>query len=360
MIPVTKPYLPSREKLNAYIDEIYDRRWLTNQGPLLHELTERLQDYLGVQNLLLVANGTLALQVAYRALEITDNRQSQPAQAITTPFTYLATASSLEWEGLKPVFADIEPVNWCLDPEKIVPQITNCTKAIVPVHVFGNTCQVEEIDSIAKEHQLKVIYDASHAFNVNYRGSSVLKWGDAATLSFHATKLFHTIEGGAIIFKERAAYQRAQQIINFGLTGSGSITKPGLNAKMNEFQAAMGLCVLDEISENISSRKKTIDKYKNSLTASLELQATRLCATSNYSYMPIVFETKAQALLLLNKLQQQDIYPRRYFFPSLTHTEYGAGQRMPVSEDISSRIICLPLYDGIGSDTVMQICDAVN
>lgn len=204
MIPVTKPYLPSREKLDRYIDGIYERAWLTNNGELVQQLTKRLEEYLGVENLLLVANGTLALQIAYRALGITGHHA--PTEAITTPFTFVATASSLKWEGVDPVFADIDPDTWCLDPSSIEPAITSKTRVIIPVHVFGNACDIEAIDAIASQHSLKVIYDASHAFSVNYKGESLLKHGDASTLSFHATKLFHTGEGGAIIFKKKKTW----------------------------------------------------------------------------------------------------------------------------------------------------------
>ena len=249
MIPVTKPYLPSREKLDRYIDGIYERAWLTNNGELVQELTRRLEEYLGVENLLLVANGTLALQIAYRALGVTG--RNEPTEAITTPFTFVATASSLKWEGVEPVFADIDPNTWCLDPTNIEPAITPRTQAIVPVHVFGNACDVDAIDAIAKKHSLKVIYDASHAFGVKYQGESLLKHGDAATLSFHATKLFHTGEGGAIVFKRKEDLERAKKMINFGITGPETVEALGINAKMNELQAAMGLCVLDEMEENL-------------------------------------------------------------------------------------------------------------
>ncbi|WP_029652927.1 DegT/DnrJ/EryC1/StrS family aminotransferase, partial [Marinobacter daepoensis] len=195
MIPVTKPYFPSREKLNYYIDGIYERQWLTNNGQLVQELTKRLEDYLGVENLLLVSSGTLALQIAYRALGVSDANPGAQPEAITTPFSFIATASSLKWDGVQPVFADIDPHTWCLNPATIEAAITPNTRAIVPVHVFGNACDVEAIGAIAQKYNLKVIYDAAHAFGVKYKGESLLKHGDAATLSFHATKLFHTGEG---------------------------------------------------------------------------------------------------------------------------------------------------------------------
>ncbi|PHS64401.1 MAG: aminotransferase DegT [Thalassobium sp.] len=356
MIPVTKPYLPSREKLDAYIDSIYEHRWLTNNGPLLQQLTQRLQEYLGVENLLLVSNGTLALQVAYKALGISNTGCNETAEAITTPFTFVATASSLQWEGLKPVFADISVDSWCLDPANIEAAITEHTRAIVPVHVFGNACEVEAIDEIAQKHQLKVVYDASHAFAVNYKGSSLLNWGDAATLSFHATKLFHTIEGGAIVFKHKADLRRAQQMINFGLAGPEDIAGPGINAKMNEFQAAMGLCVLDEMVANLAARKAIVEQYQQQLPAEMQLQAINYAANANYAYMPVVLKNEAQVLVLLENLKQQGISARRYFYPSLNSTNYGNGQVMPVSEYIAQRIVCLPLYVGLSPINIEKIC----
>src|SRR5690606_15062004 len=243
MIPVTKPYLPRRAKLNQYLDGIYERNWLTNNGPLVQELTSRLEEYLGVENLLLVSNGTLALQIAYRALGVSDATPGAQPEAITTPFTFIATASSLKWDGVEPVFVDIDPDTWCLNPDNIEAAITKNTRAIVPVHVFGNACDVEAIDAIAKKHKLKVVYDACHAFGVRYKGESLLRWGDAATLSFHATKLCHTAEGGAIICKREEDLELAKKLIDFGIRGAETIVALGVKAKMNEIQAAMGLCV---------------------------------------------------------------------------------------------------------------------
>jgi len=359
MIPVTKPYLPSREKLNAYIDGIYERRWLANNGPLLQQLTQRLQEYLGVENLLLVSNGTLALQVAYKALGISDTGCCEIAEAVTTPFTFVATASSLQWEGITPVFADIDASSWCLNPANIEAAITGRTRAIVPVHVFGNACEVAAIDEIAQKHQLKVIYDASHAFGVNYKDGSLLNWGDAATLSFHATKLFHTIEGGAIVFKHKADLERAQQVINFGLAGPENISGPGINAKMNEFQAAMGLCVLDEMAKNLAARKAIVEQYQQQLPAEIELQVLNVASSANYAYMPVVLKSEAQVIKLLESLKQQGIVARRYFYPSLNCSQYADKRVMPVSEDIAKRIVCLPLYVGLSEADIVQISNII-
>jgi len=362
MIPVTKPYLPSREKLYKYIDGIYDRHWLTNNGVLVQELTKKLEGYLGVENLLLVSNGTLALQIAYRALGIADSKRTTIPEAITTPFTFIATASSLKWEGVQPVFTDIDSDSWCLNPEEIEAAITPNTRAIVPVHVFGNACDVEAIDSIAARHNLKVVYDASHVFGVRFKQQSLLSYGDAATLSFHATKLFHTIEGGAIIFKYKEDLERAQKLINFGITGPESIEGLGINAKMNEFQAAMGLCVLDEIVANLDARAAVTKYYDEHLPSSLQRQKLHPAASQNHAYMPVVFESETQALAVLNRLSESGITSRRYFYPSLDQVELGMGTRqtMYVSRDIASRILCLPIYANLQARDLFHINDIVN
>lgn len=345
MIPVTKPYLPNREKLNNYIDGIYERNWLTNNGPLVQKLTHRLEEYLGVKNLLLLSNGTLALQVAYHALGIINSDKNQNAEAITTPFTFIATASSLKWEGIQPVFVDIDPNTWCMNTENITSAITSNTRAIVPVHVFGNACDVERIDNIAAEHKLKVIYDAAHAFGVTYKGKSLLEHGDASTLSFHATKLFHSIEGGAIIFKHKKDLARAKNMINFGITGPETIVELGINAKMNEFQAAMGLCVLDEMEENLHQRQQVWQRYQQTLNDTLQLQSQNPHIDYNYAYFPVVFKTEQQTLQVAETLKENGVLTRRYFYPSLEFVEsLGCGTEQAVSTDIASRILCLPIY----------------
>jgi dTDP-4-amino-4,6-dideoxygalactose transaminase len=348
MIPVTKPYLPSREKLDKYLDGIYARQWLTNNGQLVQELTRRLEEYLGVENILLVANGTLALQIAYRALGLSDARTDQHPEAITTPFTFIATASSLKWDGVQPVFADIDPQTWCLAPKNIEAAITPSTRAIVPVHVFGNACDVEAIEEIASKHKLKVIYDASHAFGVQYKGESLLKHGDAATLSFHATKLFHTGEGGAVVFKRKEDLERAKKMINFGITGPETIDELGINAKMNELQAALGLCVLDEMEQNLKSRTEVWSRYEDALPKTLHLQAKNHEVGYNYSYFPVVFGSEAQCIDVSNALKNNSILARRYFFPSLDTLQItGVQEPCTVSQDVARRILCLPIYSGL-------------
>tara|TARA_Y100001001_G_scaffold164845_1_gene199529 strand:+ start:2360 stop:3460 length:1101 start_codon:yes stop_codon:yes gene_type:complete len=360
MIPVTKPYLPSREELNRYLDGIYERQWLTNNGQLVRELTQRLEDYLGVENLLLVTNGTLALQIAYRALSVSDATSGAHSEAIITPFTFIATASFLKWDGVQPVFADIDPDTWCLNPANIEAAISPHTQAIVPVHVFGNACDVEVISAIAEKHKLKVIYDASHAFGVNYKGESLLKHGDAATLSFHATKLFHTGEGGAIIFKRRDDLERAKKMINFGITGPEVIEELGVNAKMNELQAAMGLCVLDEMEDNLKARAAVWHRYEQALRRSLQLQAKPEALKYNYAYFPVLFESEKQAVRVAAVLKENGVLARRYFYPSLESIEcLGAKAVQPVSKDIASRILCLPIFDQLAQHDQQNIINLI-
>jgi dTDP-4-amino-4,6-dideoxygalactose transaminase len=353
MINVTKTYLPNREKLNRYIDELYKSAWITNDGVCLKELTARLEKYLNVRNLLLVSNGTLALQVAYKTQGITGN-------AITTPFSFVATTSSLVWEGIKPVFSDIDPDTFCIDPEKIEDAITSQTTGIVPVHVFGNGCDVEHLESIARDHNLKIIFDGAHAFGVKYKGNSLLSYGDATILSFHATKLFHTIEGGAIIFKNRSDFEAAKKLINFGITGPDSIDGEGINAKMNEFQAAMGLCVLDEIDRILKDREEVFHSYEAHLNGHVMYQKHNSNCTNNYSYFPIVFKSEKVLLHALTILRQHGINPRRYFYPSLDTLNYLQPQKLqPVSRDIASRILCLPTYSGLSENEIEQICSLI-
>lgn len=361
MIPVTKPYFPSREKFDKYIDGIYERQWLTNNGQLVQELTKRLEDYLGVENLLLVSNGTLALQIAYRALGVSDATPGAQPEAITTPFTFIATASSLKWDGVQPVFADIDPNTWCLDPANIEAAITPNTRAIVPVHVFGNACDVESIGAIAQTHNLKVIYDASHAFGVNYKGESLLKHGDAATLSFHATKLFHTGEGGAIIFKRKEDLERAKKMINFGITGPESIEELGINAKMNELQAAMGLCVLDEIEQISADRQAVTETYNHFLEGSLQKQRIQAGASYNYAYYPVALENEGKVIKLMSSLRDSGVLARRYFYPSLESVEALEATSTACSESIklAERIICLPIYSGLKTEEIEMISKKV-
>lgn len=361
MIPVTKPYLPEREKLDKYIDGIYERQWLTNNGQLVQELTRRLEDFLGLENLLLVSNGTLALQIAYRTLGLHEPVSGKSPQAITTPFTFIATASSLKWDGIDPVFADIDPETWCIAPQNIETAITPSTRAIVPVHVFGNACDVEAIDAIASKHKLKVVYDASHAFGVKYNGQSLLQFGDAATLSFHATKLFHTAEGGAIVFRHKKDLERAKKLINFGITGPETIEELGINAKMNELQAAMGLCVLDEIEQINIDRKTVTEIYNSYLNTKVQKQKAQAGSSSNYAYYPIVLRDETRIVNVMDHLHDSGVHARRYFYPSLDSVTYleSTETNCPESRWLSQRILCLPIYSGLSNESIKGIAETI-
>jgi dTDP-4-amino-4,6-dideoxygalactose transaminase len=323
MITVTRSYLPEREKFKQYVDRIFDSGWLTNNGRYVQELQSRLSEYLGVPNLLLVANGTLALQI-------------------------VATVSSQVWEGLDPVFVDIDRDTFNIDPNLVEQAITAEVSALVPVHVFGNPCSVEALDEIARRNGIKVIYDAAHAFGIQYKGRSILDFGDISILSFHSTKIFHTIEGGALIIKDEQLYEKAKLMINFGIPGLDRIVELGINAKMNEFQAIMGLCVLDDMELIRAKRQTAYEYYAANLPQNLKTQQWNVAATNNYGYFPVVFESEATLLEVSAALEKRGIKPRRYFYPSLETICYLQGrQPLPNSDQLAGRILCLPLYDSI-------------
>ena len=349
MINVTKTYLPNIERYKQYIDEIYTNGWVTNHGPLVQKLEQRLADHLGVKNIVLVANGTVALEIAYRTLGL-------KGFVVTTPFSFVATTSSLVTNGLLPIFADINPETLTIDPLKIEESITVNTSAILGVHVFGNACEVEKIDQIARQHNLKVIYDAAHAFGVNYKGNSILKFGDISTLSFHATILFHTIEGGALIINDDSLVEKARYLINFGIKNAEEIPELGTNAKMNEFEAAMGLAVLDEIEIIHAGRKTVWETYTNALEEIVTFQKRNPYASPNYSYFPIILENETQLKKVQAALNAENIYPRRYFYPSLDTLKYiEPKQTMPISRDISKRVLCVPLYPNLETNMLLNI-----
>ena len=349
MINVTKTYLPPKEKYKAYIDRIYSSGKLTNNGPLVNELERRLEKYLGVKNIVLVSNGTAAMEIAYRALDI-------KGSAITTPFSFVATTSSLVTNHIKPLFCDIDKSSLNIDSSKIESRIESDTDLIVPVHVFGNPCRVEAIDKIAKEHSLKVVYDAAHAFNVKYKGTSVLNYGHISTVSFHATKLFHTIEGGALIINDDKLVEKVRLLINFGIENAESIPSIGTNAKMNEFEAAMGLCVLDDIDNIQLKREEIYNYYFENLKDVVSFQLLAEETDHNYSYVPIILSNVDQLKKVQFSLNNFDIFPRRYFYPSLDTLSYvDVVEHCSNSRDIASRILCLPSYHEITQEEQREI-----
>lgn len=350
MIPVTKPYLPDRQKLEGYLDRIYDSRWLTNNGPLVRELEERLADFLEVDHVLVVANGTLALQVALRAVGVT-------GEAITTPFTFVATSAAIRNEGLRIRYADIDPDTLNLDPKKAEAACGSDTEALVPVHVYGNPCDVEAFEELAQRRGLKTVYDAAHALGVDYDGQSLLQWGDAATLSLHATKLFHTGEGGAIAFRRKEDRERAQRLINFGLEPTdGSIPDVGMNAKMSEFHAAVGLAMLEDLSDILESRAAVVETYERELADWVEFPRWSEKATRNGAYAPILLEDSTIKEKVQATLKAENVSARPYFSPSLETTgAYQTSGPFPQAEGKAGQVLCLPVSPGMESDTVKSI-----
>ena len=351
-VPVVKPYLPNREKYERYIKRIFQSGCLTNRGPLVQELETRLQDYLQVRNVICVSNCTLGLQVLFSALELNGD-------VVTTPFSFVATKSSLEWEGLRPIFADINPNSWNLSPDLVEAKIDANTSALLGVHVYGNPCDVADLQSISERHSVPVIYDAAHAFGVKTDGESVLSWGDGSVLSFHATKLFHTVEGGAVIVQNDDIADKVRSLISFGSVPQSGGTKLGINAKMSEFHAAMGLAVLDDINKIISERKEYYLQYTESLKSAFQLQRIESTTTHNYAYFPIVFPTEEKLLACEEKLNKSLIFPRRYFYPSLEHGNQSGQIECKVGFDIAKRVLCLPIYPGLGERDVSRICEIV-
>jgi dTDP-4-amino-4,6-dideoxygalactose transaminase len=338
MIPVTKPFLPKAKEYDDYLHSIWERQWLTNNGPLVNEFELKLKNYLGLEHLLYVSNGTVALQIAIKALEL-------KGEIITTPFSFVATTSSIVWEGCKPVFTDIDPETFNIDPKKIEAAITPNTSAILATHVYGNPCDIDAIQAIADKHGLKVIFDAAHCFGTIYKGKSVFEYGDISTTSFHATKLFHSIEGGAVFTRKPELLKKMAFMRNFGHNGQEDYSELGINGKNSEFHAAMGLCNLKYIDEILKRRKSLSQYYLQKLT-NLKASFPKHNGdfSSNYAYFPVLFDTKELMLKCLSDLETEKIYCRRYFYPSLSTLPYVQKTSLPVCESIVERIICLPLY----------------
>ena len=346
MIPVTKPFLPPVEEYESYIRDIWQRQWLTNNGPLVNEFELRLKMYLDIPHLLYVANGTIALQLAIRALELT-------GEIITTPFSFIATTSSAMWENCKPVFVDIHPATLNIDPEKIEAAITPRTSAILATHVFGNPCDINAIDAIAKKHNLKVIYDASHCFGTKYNGRSVYAYGDISTTSFHATKIFHTVEGGAVFTQDPELLKKMAYMRNFGFDGPENFACVGINAKNSEFHAAMGLVNLKYADEILAKRKELYLYYTENLERlDKELQLIQKNTEYNYSYLPVLLPSEELIKKIELYLNANLIYPRRYFYPSLHTLKFVDKYECPVSLCISKRVMCLPMHHKLTSEEV--------
>jgi dTDP-4-amino-4,6-dideoxygalactose transaminase len=354
MIPVTKSFLPPINEYETFLKRAWENEWLTNRGELVKELESKLSNYLDVKRTIAMTNGTLPLQIAIKALGL-------KGEIITTPFSYVATTSSIVWEGCTPVFVDIHPDFLTIDETKIEAAITNKTTAIMATHVFGNPCHVEEIERIAKMHNLKVIYDAAHCFGVQYKGQSVFNYGDVSTCSFHATKIFHTGEGGALFCNDEEMFDTYFYHHNFGHDGPEKFHGLGINAKMSELQAAMGLAVLPYMSEVISCRKMIWERYYSGLRdLNLNFLTVREDAEMNYSYFPIIFNSEEKLIMAIQKLNSSGIFPRRYFYPSLDSLPYISGSSMHISQSISKRVLCLPLFYGLGEEVQISIINILN
>jgi dTDP-4-amino-4,6-dideoxygalactose transaminase len=352
-INVTKAYLPPLSEYEAYLKGIWERGWLTNNGPLVQQLESELSKYLDGTHVQFTGNGTIALQVAIKALELT-------GEIITTPFSYVATTTAILWENCTPVFVDIEDQTFCIDVNKIEAAITPQTTGILATHVYGYPCNVLVIEQIAQRHGLKVIYDGAHAFGVRLHDRSLLSYGDLTTCSFHATKLFHTVEGGAIVMKEEELARKIWLYKSFGHIGDDYFTL-GVNGKNSEFHAAMGLCNLPRIDGFIEQRRKLALLYRDEL-AGLPLQfpaPTDPTLEYNYSYFPVLFASEDILLRVKEALAAQNVNTRRYFFPSLNQLPYHTGASCPVSEDASRRVLCLPFYQELQPEQVHLVSQLI-
>lgn len=358
MIPVTKPFLPPRAEYEKLIAGIWERCYLTNHGPLVQELEKKLCERFGLDHLQYVASGTTALQIAIRVLGLR-------GEIITTPFSYVATTSSIVWQGCRPVFVDIDPGTLNIDPAGIEAAITPHTSAIVATHCFGNPCDVEAIADIAARHNLRVIYDAAHAFGTRYHGRTLFAEGDISVTSFHATKLFHTVEGGAVITRGAERVLRVRRMRNFGHAGPERFSGVGINGKNSEFHAAMGLCNLTYVDEVLASRKRQAETYDVLLAhPGIQRQKIRRGTEYNYAYYPVILPDEPACLAVKAALEGEDIWPRRYFYPDLSQLDYVTPEGMapaevPVAADIASRILCLPVYHELTPEVQEKVASVI-
>ena len=349
MINVSKPFLPPQVEYEMALKDIWRRGWLTNNGPLVNELEMNLKERLDLNHLLYLSNGTVAIQLAIKGLDLA-------GEIITTPFSYVATTSSILWENCQPVFADIDANTLNIDPLSIEASITPKTVAILATHVFGNPCDVDAIDKIAKKHKLKVIYDGAHCFGTTYKGKSLYNYGDVCTTSFHATKIFHTIEGGAVIMQDAELTKKLARMRNFGHDGPERFDGIGINGKNSEFHALMGVINLRYMDEIMAKRKHQAALYDEKLI-NLAVQPLSILPKTerNYAYYPVLFQSEAALLKAVNTLNLHWIYPRRYFYPALNKLDYIHNQNCPVCEDISPRILCLPLFHELTDEEIVFI-----
>lgn len=364
VITVTSPLLPDLKEFEQHLEKIWDNKWLTNNGSYHQELEKALAEYLGVEYISLFTNGTLPLITGLQALNITKG------EVITTPYSFVATTHSIWWNGLTPVFVDVDPITGNIDPDKIEAAITEKTVAIMPVHVYGTPCDTDRIHKIADKHNLKVIYDAAHAFGVKVNGESILKAGDISTLSFHATKVYNTVEGGALICHSAEMKKKIDQLKNFGFTGEITVEAPGINSKMDEIRSAYGLLNLKQVDSAIESRKRTAEKYK---TALKNVKGIRFLediegVRHNYSYFPIFINENEYGITrdaLYDKMKSQNVLGRRYFYPLITEFEpyknYSSAkaENLPVAKKLADEVVCLPMYAFMEDDDINRVIDCI-
>ena len=355
-IDITKVFLPPFEEYVEYLKGIWDRNWVTNQGPLVQEFESKLQTHHKLSMPVhCVANGSLGLQVALKALGV-------GGEVVTTPFSYVATTACALWEGCKVKFADIEPDTLTIDPQAVEAVITPKTEAILATHVFGNPCDVEALEAIAEKHGIALIFDAAHAFGVTYKGRSILEYGDASMVSLHATKLMHSVEGGFIVAKDSVISEKMEWMRRFGHKGQDAFYGVGINAKLSEFHAAMGLCNLKHIDEILKKREAICDAYAQAFCSaqpsSLRPLIYRDEASRNYAYYPILLESEEALLAAMSRLEAVGIYPRRYFYPALDDVPelLTEARNCPTTSGVSKTILCLPLSDSLDLDVVGQVC----
>jgi dTDP-4-amino-4,6-dideoxygalactose transaminase len=352
MIPVTKSFLPPIKEYMSQVQRAYDNEWLTNRGELVRELEEKLTDYLQLDQskILITNNGTIPLQIGLKLL-------GNGGEIITTPFSYVATTAAIVWENCTPIFVDIHPEYLTIDETKIEAAITDKTTCILATHVFGNPCDIEEIQRIAKKHKLKVIYDAAHCFGVKYKGKSIFEYGDISTCSFHATKLFHTGEGGAVFCKDPELFHKIFYSHNFGHNGPLAFHGLGINGKISELNAAMGLAVLPYMNEIINGRKIVTEAYNNYFENHLQIKPLKIRPETqwNQSYYPVLFENEEALIASENELKANDILARRYFYPSLSELDYVNSGKLEIAKSTASRILCLPIYHNLNKADMEKV-----
>jgi dTDP-4-amino-4,6-dideoxygalactose transaminase len=357
MIPVTKSFLPPIEEYMAQVKRAFNNEWLTNRGELIRELEDKLTTFLELDKsrILITNNGTIPLQIALKLL-------GREGEIITTPFSYVATTAAIVWENCTPVFVDIHPDYLTIDETKIEAAITDKTTCILATHVFGNPCNIEEIERIAKKYKLSVIYDAAHCFGIKYKGKSIFEYGDISTCSFHATKLFHTAEGGAVFCKDDQLFHRINYSHNFGHNGPLSFHGLGINGKNSELHAAMGLAVLPYLRDIINGRKRVIQEYEKYFAKHLKIKTLRIREETqwNYSYFPILFDCEESLLATENQLKTNEILARRYFYPCLSELNYVTSDKIDVAFDISKRVLCLPVFYNMKSVEIEEVIRCFN